>query len=222
MMAVYHRIGLHAESSLVRMVKLLRADEKIAAKVPIKALARVMSGVVNPFLAARPFSLRLRSGVEVALHQGRCGQEFTELAQSIGEGLGTRVDRSAEYLNWRFLDHPKLQYHTLTARHRGKLEGYLVFSQEGARTTVVDWLSREPGDLRNDLVRGLVQLLRSQGCESVQAAVLAGHPYQNDLQSLGFRPRESAPVIFIRPNREGSPSKAASGNWFLMDGDREG
>jgi len=221
MLAIYQRIGMKAEGSMVRMVKLLRADEKIAARVSFGPAAKVMSGAVNSVLALGKFALRLRTSAELKLQQGKCQKEFTELANSIGNRLGTCVDRSAEYLNWRFLSHPQHKYEILTARYHGKLAGYLVFFQEGKKAAVADWFCQEPRKLRKDLIRGLVKLLNARGCESVHAAVLADHAYYSDLLSLGFRPRESSSVIFLRPNGEANAA-AGNTNWLLMDGDREG
>jgi len=219
MLAIYQRIGMRAEGSMVRMVKLLRVDEKIAARVPLRLASRLISGAAHSLLALRP--LRLRTGIEVELQKGPCHQEFTELADGIGSRLDICVDRSAEFLNWRFLDHPQHRYEILAGRCHGKLAGYLMFLQEAKKATVVDWLGEEPRELRKDLIRGLITLLKNRGCQSVHAAVLADHAYRSDLQSLGFRPRESSPVVFIWPKGAGSCDEIGNGRWLLMDGDRE-
>lgn len=222
MMAVYSRLGSPPGGEMVRMVKLLRADGKIAGKVKSKILARALSNAANAVLAfQRGSSPQRKSGASFELQQGRCGEEYTDLAHSVGARLGVCVDRSAEYLNWRYFDHPHQKYEILAARRQGRLVGYVTFQQEGIKACIVDWFGREPGDLHRDLLRGMMTLVKSRGCESIQGHVLASHPYRSDLQSLGFRPRESSPVVFLGPPAQQSAT-TGNNNWLLMDGDREG
>jgi hypothetical protein len=221
MLAIYRRLGSVPGGQLVRMARVLRAEGKILAKVKSKTAARVLGKAANALLKLQGGSLRIQSGISVEIQQGRCGQEFTDLWNGVGDRLGTCVERSAEYLNWRYLDHPQQKYEILAARRQGRLEGYLTLCQESAVATVVDWFGREPAEVRNDLIRGMIVLLKTRQCESVQAAVLESHRYRADLQSLGFRPRESSSVVFFGAAVQRPKSKGENGNWLLMDGDRE-
>jgi predicted N-acetyltransferase YhbS len=222
MLAVYDRLGRQPSAHrMVRLVKKLRAENWIAKKLKSRIVARLLSPAANTILKLQRGSLRLRSGVSVELQEGRLGQEYTVLARSVGDGLGTCVERSAEYLNWRYLDHPANKYHILAARRGSKLEGYLVFQREVGSIKIVDWFGQEPVELRKDLIRGLIKLLQSDDCESVQASVLTSHAYHNDLCSLGFHPREFSPVMFLGAAARQSSSATANGSWLLMDGDRE-
>lgn len=221
MLAVYRRLGQEPSNKLVRMVKLLRTGSWITTKVKSRTFAKVLSPAADTLLRVRRGSLRMRSGVTVEVHNQRFGEEYTELARHIGAGLGACIERSAEYLNWRYLDHPGHKYQALAARRAGRLEGYLIFRCEGGTAMIVDWFGKEPVELRKDLVRGLIALVQPQGSERVQACVLPSHPYHDDLCSLGFRPREASPVMFFCSS-EGSPDEhKAQASWLLMDGDRE-
>ena len=221
MLAVYRRLGRQPSSKLVRLVKMLRTENWIATKMKSRTFAKVLSPAANTFLRMQRGSFQMKSDVRVEVQNQRFDEEYTELAHHIGAELGACVERTAEYLNWRYLDHPQHKYEVLTARQAGHLEGYLVLRREGGTVTIVDWFGKGPAELRKDLIRGLVAFLRPQGCERVQASILASHPYHDDLCALGFRPRESSPVMFFRTS-EGLPSEStAHGSWLLMDGDRE-
>jgi GNAT superfamily N-acetyltransferase len=220
MVAVYRRLGSKPNDEMVRMVKLLRADGKIGVKVKFRTVASLLSGIANLVLRVQHGSPRRQSGVSFEVQEGRCGQEYTDLARSVQGRLGVCVDRTAEYLNWRYLDHPHEKYEILAARRKGQLEGYVAFRQEGSRASVVDWFGQEPAELRKDLIREMIALVKPRGCESVQACVLASHSFLSDLRSLGFRPRESSPVVFLGPSGK-EPGSSEKRSWLLMDGDRE-
>ena len=216
MLAIYRRLGSAPSGQMLRMARVLRTEGKIAAKVKSETATLILSKAANALLKLQGGSLEIKSGISVEIQQGRCGKEFTDLSYGVGDRLGTCVERSAEYLNWRYLDHPQRKYEILAARRQGRLEGYLTLCQEGPVATLVDWFGRDPLELRKDLIRGMLALLNTRGCESVQVAVLESHTYRGDLQSLGFRPRESSPVIFW-----GGAVQQPNRNWLLMDGDRE-
>ena len=206
MLAVYRRLGLKPGPEMVRMVKLLRSDTRIASRVKPKLAARVLSKAANALLAMQGPAARRKLNVDLGVHEGRCSTEFTDLAREVGSTLGTCVDRSAEFLNWRYLDHPKHKYEILVARRRGRLEGYLVVHHEGSTASIVDWFGREPAELRKDLLRGAMALLKPRGCECIQIGILTSHPFHDDLKAFGFRPRESSPVVLM--GRTGKERKA--------------
>lgn len=217
MLAIYRRLGIKTEGRLVRMTKLLRSNAKIAARVRSRLLARGLSTVANAVLSARTSS-KLKSGATIESHDGRFGPEFTNLAARGANRLGMSVERSADYLNWRYLDHPQHKYEILTARRGARLQGYLVFLQQGTAANVVDCFA-ETAEVRGDLIRGVVNLQQTRKGESVNMAVLESHSLCAELRDLGFRSRESVPAVFLEPKR--TSSAAAGTEWYLLDGDRE-
>jgi hypothetical protein len=200
------------------MARVLRTDRRIAKKLKSKPLGRMLSSAANAALAIAGGSLQIQSGISVEVHKGRCGPEFTDLACEVADRLGNCVHRSAEYLNWRYLDRPLRKYEILTARRRGQLEGYLIFERSDVDATVVDLFGKGSAEIRKDLIRGMIALLKPLGCETVNAAILASHECRTELQSLGFRPRESSAVVLLSAPNRGNQN---TGKWLLLDGDRE-
>jgi hypothetical protein len=220
MLAVYRRLGAAPGGQLVRMTKLLRSNAKIATKVRPKLLAQGLSVAANAVLSLKRGSLESRTGATLEKHTGRFGSDFSDLASKIGSRLGRCVERSAEYLNWRYADHPQQQYEVLTAHRHGLLEGYLIFQIRGTDANVVDWFG-DSADLRADLVRGLISALQSRESEAIHVPVLASHVFFDELIALGFRPRESSPVVFVESKLERAEGHQANATWRLLDGDRE-
>jgi GNAT superfamily N-acetyltransferase len=241
MLGVYHRLGIRPQDLFVRMAKPLRANRQIGARVKSRIAARGASAVANAVLSSRDVLLRPSGIAEIELHEGPCGEEFTALAKRVGASLGNCIERSADYLNWRFMKHPHQTYEMLTAHVDGVLAGYLVAGSEETGARIVDWFGAAPESVtktnvakasaakaslanakaaehvRRDLMIAAINHLREMDFETISFPLLASSPWLRELEGLGFRGRESRPVMMI----EGPGAEVASRSWLLFDGDRE-
>ena len=213
MVGVYKRIGIPQQDSLVRMARPLKSNRQIAKRVKSEAVAKGLSAAGNLLLELRDWRLKEAPGWTLALHQGSFAAEFTDLAQQVAQAGGAFVERSAEFLNWRYLQHPYRKFELVTARRQNQLRGYLVFEQAGGEATVVDLFGLDEPELLQSLLSRAVTMARDRGAEILNVPVLASHPRAAQLEALGFSPREAQPLITIgaRP----------AAQLFLMDGDRE-
>jgi hypothetical protein len=184
-------------------------------------VARALSAVGNRVLEARDFLRRQSSHCVVAPHEGPCGEEFSTLAHAVKGHNGICVERSSEYLNWRYRNHFAQSYDLITARDKNSLKAYAVFKQDGDNAEIVDLFGVDEPSVLHDVVRGVVAITRQRGVVSLSASVLASHPRVELFKTLGFYPRESCPVVvYPQPKpANGGPSSGCS--WFLMQGDRE-
>ncbi len=222
MVAVYRRLRVELREQMVRLAKLLRADRKIAEKVRVRPLARGLSAIGNLALALRDRGLQPRNGATISAHEGPCGEEFSSLAQQVSAGYGICVERSAEYLNWRYRAHPQRRHEILTARRQSSLVAYLTFTLTEQDANIVDLFGLEDTEVLGGLIAHAEELLRELGVITVSAPILASHPRVALFEKLGFRARESAPVLLYAPaGRGATPPAAVPPQWFLMDGDRD-
>lgn len=227
MLGVYRRLNIAPAESLVRMAKPLRANRKVSERVKSPSVARAASAAANLLLATRDALRRSSSGAEIAEFTGRFGAEFTALAEAAGKSGGGHVHRTAEYLNWRYLDHPQRRFEILTAREGGNLKGFLIFLEEEGNGRVVDWFSGDwfSGDssceggpeIRHGLVAHAIGVLRARNCETLSLPISAAHPWGAELQDLGFRARESQPIVLM----ENQAAAAPKHSWLFLEGDRE-
>jgi hypothetical protein len=166
---------------------------------------------------------RPSAGMAVTVHTGRCGVEFSELAGRVGAAHGICGERSAEYLNWRYLDSPLDRHELLTARSNGTLVGYAAVAREGFTATLVDVFSVADDAVSSGLVRHAVAWLWSQGVTDVRVAVAASDRWRTRLTGMGFRPRGEAPVVVHALSGGGAVSTMLGhSTWFLTHGDRDG
>ena len=221
MEAVYRRLRIVPSLQLRRLVRPLRISHRLRQR------GGVWLGVAGKLVdvalgwAARP--PRSAGGLAVALHAGRCGEEFSALARRVGVAHGICGERSAEYLNWRYLDTPLERHELLTARSDGTLMGYVAVTREERVATLVDAFSVADEAVSSALLRHAVARLWTQGVADVRVAVVAPDPWLARLTRIGFRRRGEAPVVVHA--LPGAPLDAAvlqHSTWFLTHGDRDG
>jgi hypothetical protein len=220
MMAVYRRMQIAPTGSMVRWSKPLRAERKVGELVKSSALARILAAPINKLLEWKDIATASNGGWTIAQHRGDCGEEFTGLAHTVGSRYGACVERSAEYLNWRYLRHPGAYHEILTARWGEELKGYVVFSHTETDGKIVDLFGFSNTAMWTALVSHVVALLREREIITVSVPSLATSPWRELLKGWGFRPREAFPVVVYAPGRMAASAEDAA-SWFLMDGDRE-
>jgi RimJ/RimL family protein N-acetyltransferase len=222
MMAIYKRLGVTPYGHLVRLTKLLRVDRKIKEIVKPTILARWVSLVGNSLLEFQLKRLEKNNErLNVAIHAGDCSEEFSFLARWIGNQYGACVQRSAEYLNWRYLNNPLTQYEVLTARTREALVAYAVFTQAGENGLVTDLFGIDDSIILRCIVNHVIVILWQRGVTAVNVALLESHPWMKIFTSLGFKARESLPIIIYGSASAIQPNTTAEVQWFLMQGDRD-
>jgi GNAT superfamily N-acetyltransferase len=221
MLAVYKRLGVGATMSMPRYAKPLRANRRLQARIPSRVAANTLAAGANLALRAGDIQWKRDTRWTITEETKPCGDEFTLADRNWSSSLTNRGARSAEYLNWRFLQHPQLRYHLLTARKDGKLSGFLIYQTSEEDATVVD-LFAEDHAVCKALLRQTVAIMRRERIHTISAPFLASHACGEILEACGFQPRESTPVILLAlpwaPNQQAAPSGDC---WYLTHGDRE-
>jgi GNAT superfamily N-acetyltransferase len=220
MMAIYRRMQIAPLCRMVRWSKPLRADRKIGELGMPSALARILAAPINKLLEWKDVASVSNGGWTITEHRGNCGEEFTQLAHTVGSRYGTCVERSSEYLNWRYLRHPLVHYEVLTARRGRDLMGYVVFSHSEQDAKIVDLFGFSNTAMWTALVTQVVARLRARAIVTLSVPALATNPWTGVLKERGFYPREQAPVVICRPGSIAAGGDMAS-PWYLTDGDRE-
>ncbi len=219
MAAIYKRIGIEPMGAMVRLARPLRVDRVLERTIKFKPLVRGLAVAGNAWLKLTSPKAKSSGDLEVASHEGECGEEFSRLASRVGYGYGICVDRSAEYLNWRYLAAPLNRFEISTVRDRSSLLGYAVYEQRGSNATIADLFAVEDPPAVLLLVGRVIELLRNRGVVTVSLPILESHRWVPWMRKLGFHPRESSPVFVYAP--EDSLLNPEGKEWFLMCGDRD-
>ena len=104
----------------------------------------------------------------------RFDEDVLALWERCAAGWGLSVIRDAAYLNWRFFDNPRHDYHVLAVRRGERLAGYAVFRKADSPRPnsglLMDWLVPEDDAQCAELLReAVLAQARLDGAESVLA-----------------------------------------------------
>jgi len=221
MLAIYKRLRIEPQKSSIRFAKPLRADRQIQKRFPNSATARAMAAAANATLRLRDARLGRSSDWTIAEETSPCGEEFTRAFRQWAPRMGICANRSADYLNWRFMQHPQRRYQLLTARKGGSLCGYLIYQWAGEDATVVDLFAEEDQVCKALLIE-TIAIMRHCGVNTLSAPFLQSHAGREILEDCGFQPRESAPVMLLTlPWAVNHKGDHGLDHWYLTHGDRE-
>src|SRR5712692_349168 len=220
MMAIYNRLGIPQTDQFVRWAKPLRAERKLESLVHSKTLARGLGVVANTALAWRGWK-GSASGCTFELHTGPCQEEFSILDAELRLQPGIRAVRTAEFVNWRYLENPTARHEILAARKRRKLAGYVVFTADVEAPWIVDLCCVQEPALIAGLLAAAVDRLRRLGAETVNLNAGESHPWRGIFKRAGFRARESSPVVARARDTASISEVEFRTNWPIMRGDRE-
>jgi hypothetical protein len=204
--------------ALVRWAKPLKVPQRIK-KIFGSRITRAIDAPAKAVLARLGWKGDRRAA-DLQLHTGHCDEEFSILNRQVCRQPGIFTDRTSQYLNWRYLDHPLVKHEILAARRNGSLVGYAVFTQSGDQASIVDLCSLGKPDLVGHMLAGVLDLLRPRGVGTVSMTIGCTHPWSSIFERVGFRRRETSPVVTYAPadgalfQRNGSP-------WYLMQGERD-
>jgi hypothetical protein len=130
------------------------------------------------------------------------------------------VERSADYLNWRYLANPVHRHEVLTAREADRLVGYAIFTQGDHVMTLVDLFAERDTGAIAALIGGAVGLAWRRGLDAVSISLWQSSAWIPSVKQAGFRERDPHPVV-VHASPEAWPEIGDAREWLLLDGDRD-
>ncbi len=220
MMAIYKRLGIRQTCDFVRWAKPLRVEDKLKSAVRSESAVRVLSRIGNVVLQSRGWK-GTKAACDIELQNGLCGEEFTALDHSLQKTPWLRGERTAAYLNWRYLSHPNKSHSILVARKKGALVGYVVIRNDSENARIVDLVAWEEPAVVARLIDAAVGTLRLGGAKTVSLAAGDGHPWGNLFERAGFRRRETSPMAVVLRGGATINETDFKSQCHLMEGDRD-
>ena len=146
--------------------------------------------------------------------------EFDAFYAHVSKDLGFCVEKTAEWVNWRFCRRPGSPYTIYAARNEDELTGYVVLKQ---------WL--EPNGYRKAHIidlhaadeTALVSLIAAAesyaaDCDELNLWAVQGYLYQSALESMGFTRGDFRQPLIARPY-DGTKIDYPGGECSLSYGD---
>jgi hypothetical protein len=222
MTAIYQRLKVKGTTRMIRLARPLRLDRQVHRFIRWRGLARWISPVCTALFNLTLPRIQKVADITIDMHGGPYGHEFTELAEMVGEQQGGFLERSADYLNWRYSDQTGTRYVTMTARRGTRLAAYVVFHRTSDDAEIVDLFGAEDFPVFQYLLATVVQDLHSQGTMTVSVPIIVSHPWIKVFRKVGFNDREESPIIlsWSRGAPDGAMSKPQPLQ-LVMVGDRD-
>ena len=221
MVAVYKRLGFSVSGNILRLAKPLRVDRRVKQTIKSPGVQRVIASVGNALLKIASPRADADDSLELAVHTQPCGEEFTVLTQEHRGKFGLCLDRSAEYLNWRYISNPIARHEIVTARRNGRLVGYVVWTRGGEDACIVDFLGEEDSGMARRLIVEIATLAQHSGIMTLSVSLNESHPWLSLFCEMGFRLRDSVPVMIIPSKTFHHKIDPKLTGWYLMHGDRD-
>jgi hypothetical protein len=201
-MSLFHRLGMDADCQIHRYARLLRTDRQLGRYLGWGRLAASLVGLGNLLLALWSGRSHKVPGLDIALHEGRFGEEFSALDQQVGGRDPIRARRTAEDLNWRYRDDPLRSYQAWTARRGGELAGFAIFSLSAQDARLMDLFGIGTLAVSLSLLEVSVEQLRRQAAvQTLQAFVTEPSDVTTVLHKARFRYRsEAGQVVAYAPS----------------------
>jgi Acetyltransferase (GNAT) domain len=122
-------------------------------------------------------------------------ERFDELFHTIKSRCPIVGEKSAAYLNWRYIAFRELRYglYCLVRRDSPRLAGYIVYAVMDKGAFIAELLSDDCfGPVVGDLLLGFASRMRAEGHEWIALSYAGAPAFEARLTQFGFRPRKSA------------------------------
>ena len=146
---------------------------------------KLMEGFHIPHLSPPPFT---KEGGKLNIEKiTKVSGEFDEFRHKVRAGYPITIERSSEYLKWRYLTHPFFDYQFLAARRDGKLSGFLIYRFEEVEdfkiARIIDFVAHESVEV--SLLREFLERAKNSGAQAADF-MFSGLLYKESLKAAGF------------------------------------
>lgn len=220
------RAGYQIVGPMKRMVKLLKTRDFIRRRAKIGPLA---SALAFPVDAALRLHSRERGNPLPAGLTLESPPEFDERFDALWEKASTRFpligERTADFLNWRFVLRPNQEYRILALTEAGSraVRAYVVYRQQENELHIADVFGADLDETLDTLLAQFVQMAREIGMVSVSVCYFGNDKITRSFQRFGFRFREHRRplVVFVDDDKPYANMVRAEQNWFVFEGDND-
>ena len=126
---VVRSFGREKIGELPILIDAYRIREILKLKRPqySSALCSILAAIPQCFVSARSAFLKKPKGNVQVNPVGQVDAGWDQLMERIAPEYRVIQERNAQFVRWRFLNHPIMKYKILEARRGDKLHGYLVY-----------------------------------------------------------------------------------------------
>lgn len=215
--------GWSTLAKIDRYVKILKVDSKIQKIFGRGMLSRAVACPANfalEFLSYEKFRRKQKqySAVPVEGFDGRFDTFWREYDKK-GAVYGLRT---SEYLTWRYVSHPYIDYKILALFKGERIRGYAVYFFDGDKCNVDDIFSVQGDDCPVLLLLYFIRFIREQSkTGSIVVRMNGSEVNKLPLKQFGFSRRADSQIFMTYSNDNSVKTLTDPGKWFLTSGDKD-
>ncbi len=223
---IFRRIGYEQVGTISSWAKPLLSEKHLRKRMH-PWMARLLSPAADRILRANDLRLLLRHGVWFRdLVLDRADARFDDLWERGKHDKPATVQRSSDYLNWRYADFTTARFHifAITERTGSRLRGYVIWREHHGLALVADVFWDGGSTVLGALLIRFARHARKHGCESVHLIVLGDRTLLPSLHALQFYPAtpDDRPVVAWAGGNPPDHLRVLLSDparWQLFDGD---
>ena len=128
---------------------------------------------------------------------GMFDSQFDRFYEQVSKNLVFCVEKDSAWMNWRFCRRPGAPYTVYAALGGGGWAGYVILKRwqepDGYRKAHIVDLHAADEAVLTDLIRAAESY--AAGCNELNLWSIAGYPYRNALEAMGFAPSYHQPLL---------------------------
>ena len=229
---IQRRLGYYQEVTVDNYVKILKAQVVFNNAVKSQRLQTILSWVPNVLLAGLDRVKGMRAAGDAVRLVERFDERFDALNERLAPRLGVCAAKTAQFLNWKYVDRPVRAQRVYAVYGDDRVEGFMClgiarYEDHGQRVGLIMDLTADPGDRKTVslLVTRAVAHFRAAGVGTIQcvltqpeiASVVRGHLFlhkQAWKQPVMLGNLDKCPV----PNMDLSDMR----RWHMTKGESDG
>jgi len=220
--AVFQRAGYKPLGDVSPWTKYLNFEPVVNKIIKFKPISFVMGFFINIFFRTiDALDLIFKKGDFLSGFKTSFDKEFDEFWNRCKTQYQITFDRSCEYLNWRYCNHPAEKYNTFVVWNKKdtKLAGYVVYKSLNNTALVFDLLYDKSMIKAGHLLLLFCKEMRKQKQNNVYLTFLGDPGLENQLSKVRFIQRKQKRMCYILMN--GQQTYSHSDSWFLFEGDMD-
>lgn len=211
--------GWAIEESIVPHVYIVNPWEKINERLKNECISKVLGKTFQMFVNLK-FKIISTKGIRI--ENVDSFEEPFDNFWSIFNKKGIIIrERSAEFLSWRFLEHPYNNFKIFKFIKNNQCIGYIIYLMDKKNTTstIYDLILLNEYYVKPTISLFVKTLYQANNIGSVRISLNQHHPYSDALTKVGFFKRKDTIVFQSYPKRHNADDVAC--NFFFTSSDKD-
>jgi|GEM_PF-1881349 len=213
----FSQSGWNIKEDLISHVYILDPGYYVRKMLGNGLLARFLSNLLHPLTVLQQLFHRTRNfSIQ---HVCSFDASFDLFWENMSKDNLILMERTSDYLNWRYPKHPEIEFNCIKFLDKGKMIAYIVYNFESDGCVIYDLLVDHLENVNPVSTFFIRSLLMKKKAKFVRITLNGKHPYSNHLRKSGFFNRITHEhFLAYGPSCLSSHEKK---QWFITAGDKD-